>query len=158
MNLTVARIRIDGAALLGRAWRGNQSAPGGRISSAGIFEFYRELRVNRLRTAERAQQRDFAPVHELLQKWMLAPEVAIHTVLRLAWNDLAVIARHCPAVRIIRDVNQVGRLRERLIQIYRVVDHGKIGHTFTVPDEMLHDGRLIALGQAVCAILSSFYV
>src|SRR5206468_6947212 len=92
MNLAIVRIRIDGAARLGRAECGDQSVLRGGVRSIGVGKFRREFRVNRFRTAERSQQRGVMPVDEFLQKWMLTPEIVIHAILRLARNDFAVIA------------------------------------------------------------------
>src|SRR5262249_10262720 len=79
----------------------------------------------------------------------------IDTILRLARNDLGVVARHGPAIWIIGDMDQIHSLWERFIQADWVGDDGKMCHAIAVPDEVLDDGPLVALGQSVCSKLSS---
>src|SRR5207237_205739 len=118
MDLAVARIRIWRAADLGQPRRRSQSCLRDGVGTNSIPEFVREFRIHRFRSSQRSQERDFMPVQKLAEKRMLTPKVVIYPVLRLAWNDFAVIARHCPTVRVIRDVNQICRFRVRLVQIY----------------------------------------
>src|SRR5437867_9685440 len=82
----------------------------------------------------------------------------IDTIFRLARNDLGVVARHGPAIWIVRDMDQIHSLGEGLIQADSVGDDGKMCHAIAMPDEMLHDGRLVALRQTVCSKLSSLDV
>src|SRR2546425_1520574 len=157
VDLTIMRIGIHGSAGTGSPRR-EQSRIGGRISSSTVLHFCKKVRIHRLSTTQRSEQRHLILIGVFVKEWVLSEEI-IRDLIHASAHDLfGIVTGIQKSFRIPPGAKHHAGLAHRLGEINRICRYGKMREPVPVPDEMLDDSSFVTLKRAIRPLPAAFDV
>ena len=107
------------------------------------------LRIHRLSPAQCCLQRNLVAIRKLVQERILAGQIVRHLVLFLIRNLHHVFAGIQPVLPRLNQQVEILALNQRFGEVNRIAGDADVRQVVAMPDEMLHQSRLIAFRQPI---------